>query len=50
MFQPSKLELKVLPQHSKYAYLGIDETLLIIIYTHLTEFKEEQLLEVLKEH
>ncbi|XP_020415553.1 uncharacterized protein LOC109948059 [Prunus persica] len=34
--QPPKLELKPLPQHLKYAYLGAAETLPIIIATDLT--------------
>ncbi|XP_023745769.1 uncharacterized protein LOC111893924 [Lactuca sativa] len=50
LVQPPKLELKVLPQHLKYAYLGDNETLLVIISTHLTECEEEKLLKVLKEH
>ncbi|KAL7583580.1 hypothetical protein Lser_V15G43526 [Lactuca serriola] len=50
LVQPPELELKVLPQHLKYAYLGKNETLPVIISTHLTEFEEEQLLKVLKEH
>lgn len=48
--QPLELELKVLPQHLKYVYLGKNETLPVIISTHLTEFEEEQLLKMLKEH
>ncbi|XP_023772444.2 uncharacterized protein LOC111921089 [Lactuca sativa] len=43
LVQPPELELKVLPQHLKYAYLGNNETLLVIISTHLTECEEEQL-------
>ncbi|XP_052623257.1 uncharacterized protein LOC128128409 [Lactuca sativa] len=50
LVQPPELELKVLPQHLKYAYLGKNETLPVIISTHLTEFEEEQLIKVLKEH
>ncbi|XP_023748613.2 uncharacterized protein LOC111896879 [Lactuca sativa] len=48
--QPPELELKVLPQHLKYAYLGDNETLPVIISTHLTKFEEEQLVKVLREH
>ena len=48
--RPPDLELKVLPQHLKYAYLGNNETLSVIISTHLIECEEEQLLKVLKEH
>ncbi|XP_023756503.1 uncharacterized protein LOC111905048 [Lactuca sativa] len=50
LVQPPELELKVLPQHLKYAYLGKNETLPAIISTHLTECEEEQLLKVLKDH
>ncbi|XP_023767574.2 uncharacterized protein LOC111916175 [Lactuca sativa] len=50
LVQPPELELKFLPQHLKYAYLGKNETLLVTISTHLTEFEEEQLVKVLKEH
>ncbi|KAI3515815.1 hypothetical protein L1887_14720 [Cichorium endivia] len=48
--QPPELELKVLPDHLKYAYLGNGDTLPVIISTHLTEPEEEQLIKVLKEH
>ncbi|XP_052623845.1 uncharacterized protein LOC128129254 [Lactuca sativa] len=41
LVQPPELELKVLPQHLKYAYLGKNETLPVIISTHLTEFEED---------
>ncbi|XP_052624877.1 uncharacterized protein LOC111898674 [Lactuca sativa] len=50
LVQPPELELKVLPQHLKYAYLGKNETLPVIISTHLTKFEEKQLVKVLKEH
>ncbi|KAL7598036.1 uncharacterized protein LOC111878159 [Lactuca sativa] len=50
LVQPLELELKVLPQHLKYAYLRNNETLPVIISTYLTECEEEQLLKVLKEH
>ena len=33
----SSLELKVLPEHLKYAYLGGRETLPVIIVSHLTK-------------
>ncbi|XP_023752641.2 uncharacterized protein LOC111901006 [Lactuca sativa] len=39
LVQPPKFELKVLPQHLKYAYLGKNETLPVIISTHLIEFE-----------
>ncbi|XP_023741054.1 uncharacterized protein LOC111889145 [Lactuca sativa] len=50
LVQPPELELKVLPEHLKYAYLGDNETLPVIISTHLTKCEEEQLLKVLRQH
>ncbi|XP_023746053.2 uncharacterized protein LOC111894203 [Lactuca sativa] len=50
LVQPPELELKVLPQHLNYAYLGDNETLPVIISTHLTKYEEEQLLKVLREY
>ncbi|XP_023750718.1 uncharacterized protein LOC111899063 [Lactuca sativa] len=44
LVQPPELELKVLPQHLKYAYLGDNETLPVIISTHLTKCEEDKLL------
>jgi len=37
------LELKALPEHLKYAYLGGRKTLPIIIASHLTEQQEDSL-------
>ncbi|PKI75968.1 hypothetical protein CRG98_003626, partial [Punica granatum] len=48
--QFSALELKPLPNNLKYAYLGIDDTLPIIISSSLTGDQEQQLLSVLREH
>ncbi|XP_031384834.1 uncharacterized protein LOC116198747 [Punica granatum] len=48
--QSPVLELKPLPSHLKYAYLGIDDTLPIIISSSLTGDQEQQLLSVLREH
>ncbi|XP_010248078.1 PREDICTED: uncharacterized protein LOC104591007 [Nelumbo nucifera] len=45
-----KLELKTLPDHLKYAYLGDKETLPMIIAKGLTDDQEARLIEVLKEH
>ncbi|XP_075099435.1 uncharacterized protein LOC107807863 [Nicotiana tabacum] len=45
-----KLELKPLPAHLRYAYLGNFETLLVIISSSLTSTQEEKLLRVLREH
>ncbi|XP_062120434.1 uncharacterized protein LOC133834738 [Humulus lupulus] len=48
--EPPKLELKPLPSHLKYAYLGDNETLPVIISTLLGDEAESLLLEVLKKH
>ena len=40
----SSLELKALPVHLKYIYLGEKETLPVIIASHLTEKQEESLM------
>ncbi|XP_019238790.1 PREDICTED: uncharacterized protein LOC109218850 [Nicotiana attenuata] len=45
-----KLELKPLPAHLRYAYLGNSETLPMIISSSLTSTQEEKLLRVLREH
>nr|XP_009589753.1 uncharacterized protein LOC104087065 [Nicotiana tomentosiformis] len=45
-----KLELKPLPAHMRYAYLGNSETLPVIISSSLTNTQEEKLLKVLREH
>uniref|UniRef100_A0A2C9WIQ4 Uncharacterized protein n=1 Tax=Manihot esculenta TaxID=3983 RepID=A0A2C9WIQ4_MANES len=45
-----KLEVKELPGHFKYAYLGEHETLPVIISSKLTPKEEERLIEVLKEY
>ncbi|XP_019253792.1 PREDICTED: uncharacterized protein LOC109232475 [Nicotiana attenuata] len=45
-----KLELKPLPAHLRYAYLGNSETLPAIISSSLTSTQEEKLLRVLCEH
>ena len=48
--QAPKIELKTLPQHLKYVYLGENETLPVIIANNLTLLQEEKLLGVLKEY
>ncbi|KAM1811185.1 hypothetical protein ACFX1T_027755 [Malus domestica] len=48
--QPPTLELKSLPNHLKYVYLGEDETLPVIISTSLTAQEEGKLMRVLKEY
>ncbi|XP_042409815.1 uncharacterized protein LOC121998995 [Zingiber officinale] len=45
---PPKLELKVLPNHLKYAYLRKDEQLPVIISKDLEPRQEERLLDVLR--
>ncbi|XP_060957656.1 uncharacterized protein LOC133029180 [Cannabis sativa] len=48
--EPPKLELKPLPSHLKYAYLGDNDTLPVIIASNLVVENEGALLEVLKKH
>nr|XP_027109074.1 uncharacterized protein LOC113728923 [Coffea arabica] len=48
--QAPVLELKPLPEHLKYAYLGDNETLQIIISAALSKTHEEKLIRVLREH
>ena len=48
--QAPTLELKPLPSHLRYAYLGDSSTLPVIISNSLNEVEEEKLLEVLKMH
>jgi hypothetical protein len=47
---PPKLELKALPDKLKYAFLGANNTLPVIIASNLQKDQEDNLLEVLKEH
>ena len=44
------LDLKPLPDHQKYAYLGSDKTLSVIITKDLTLMQEERLMRVLWDH
>ena len=46
--EPPTLELKPLPPHLRYAYLGEVSTLPVIISAQLTETQECQLLKVLR--
>ena len=48
--QPPNMEQKPLPSHLKYAYLGVESTLPVIISASLTALEEEKLLRVLREH
>ncbi|XP_008229105.1 PREDICTED: uncharacterized protein LOC103328489 [Prunus mume] len=50
VIQAPKLELKPIPKHLKYAFLGEDETLPVIISSQLTTEEEEKLIRVLKDH
>ena len=47
---PPTLEMKKLPDHLKYAFLGESSTLPIIISSFLSNVQEEKLLRVLREH
>ena len=47
---PPKLELKPLPSHLKYAFLGVEETFLVIISSSLELDQENKLLEILRTH
>jgi len=44
------LELKALPEHLKYAYLGGKEILPVIIASHLTEEQEKSSMSILSKH
>ncbi|XP_068340260.1 uncharacterized protein [Pyrus communis] len=48
--QPPTLELKPLPSHLKYVFLGEDQTLPVIISSSLTGQEEDKLIRVFKEH
>ncbi|XP_070682439.1 uncharacterized protein [Malus domestica] len=48
--QPPTLELKPLPSHLRYGFLGEDETLPVIISSSLTAQEESKLVRVLKEY
>ena len=47
---PPILELKPLSSYLKYAFLGSNSTLLVILSAPLKEFEEEKLLRVLRKH
>ncbi|XP_070005320.1 uncharacterized protein [Nicotiana sylvestris] len=47
--EPPKLELKLLPGHLRYEFLGPDSTLPVIISSGLLDVQVQQLLQVLKE-
>ncbi|KAM1331871.1 hypothetical protein ACFX2H_043977 [Malus domestica] len=48
--QAPKLELKLLPSHLKYAHLGVNETLPVIIAANLNDTEEDKLLRVLRKY
>ena len=48
--RPPKLELKPLPSHLKYAFLGVEETFRVIISSSLESEQENKLLEILRTH
>ena len=48
--KPPKLELKPLPSHLKYAFLGVEETFPVIISSSLESDQENKLLEILRTH
>ena len=50
MEEPPKLELKPLPDTLKYAYLGADESPLVIIAANLSKSQEEAVLFILREN
>ncbi|XP_048443092.1 uncharacterized protein LOC103931906 [Pyrus x bretschneideri] len=50
VIQAPKLELKPIPEHLKYAFLGDDETLPVIISSQFIAEKREKLIRVLKDH
>ncbi|XP_019241564.1 PREDICTED: uncharacterized protein LOC109221543 [Nicotiana attenuata] len=50
IIEPLQLELKPLPPHLRYKFLGSNDTLPVIVSSLLNDVQVEQLLEVLKEH
>ncbi|CAN6554921.1 unnamed protein product [Malus baccata var. baccata] len=50
VIQAPVLEVKPLPDHLKYVFLGDEETLPVIVSSSLTALEEEKLIRVLKEH
>ncbi|KAM2799883.1 hypothetical protein COP2_004944 [Malus domestica] len=50
VIQPPSLELKPLPSHLKYVFLGEQETLPVIISSSLTAQEEDKLVRVLREY
>ncbi|KAM2270608.1 hypothetical protein ACFXTI_038042 [Malus domestica] len=50
VIQAPVLELKPLPDHLKYVFLGDEETLPVIVSSSLMALEEQKLIRVLKEH
>nr|XP_016440793.1 PREDICTED: uncharacterized protein LOC107766510 [Nicotiana tabacum] len=50
IIEPPQLELKPLPPHLRYKFLGSNDTLPVIVSSLLNDVQVKQLLEVLKEH
>ncbi|KAL5575536.1 hypothetical protein UlMin_017235 [Ulmus minor] len=50
IMQAPTLELKALPNHLKYIYLGEDETLPVIVARNLSSVQEDKLIRVLRDH
>ena len=48
--QALEIELKQLPSHLKYAFLGSNDTLPVIVSSKLSREQEEKLVNILKEH
>ncbi|GJR62552.1 hypothetical protein Tco_1504714 [Tanacetum coccineum] len=48
--EPSKLELKELPEHLEYAFLQENNQILVVISSALSAIKKTRLLEVLRNH
>ena len=48
--KPPKLGLKPLPSHLKYAFLGVEDTFPVIIFSSLELDQENKLLEILRTH
>ncbi|CAN6579032.1 unnamed protein product [Malus baccata var. baccata] len=48
--QPSNLELKALSEHLKYAYLGVDSSMPVIIAADLSSTEEDKLLHILRSY
>ena len=48
--KPTKLELKPLPSHLKYGFLGVEETFPVIISSSLESDQENKFLEILRTH